>query len=481
MSAIAIDYDALSRVVRYSENIAQKAEDYADDLSRKVYDKFSGVAGGSSGLMSSAQYYVNAKVSALREKQRCFSGFSKQVDKLASTARRVDGEVKTMIANSQEKFLKGHENLRIEGWKAKLLNWLVDVKNSCPLFELIGDAVQAISTEMSSLFENIKHWYECEGGKEIVSLVLAIGGAALAVLVFIATLPASGFIAVCTAIAAGIALVNSAANIYTSFKSVSAARDGDPAWAKIYGKQDKLTDIMRDTNFHNGAWNRASYLGATVLDTAELFCDVVAVGGLLKNLKTKFSFVNNYFDKNMGLLDYMKTAKWDSAGKIIAKDGVVQTHFTPQSIWRGLKAFVLDSPISSNDTQGIRTILNKNFIMDFKDFKNSFSLTGLKDTFQYYKQNKSALWTAFTSNDPAKVMQAKSILKFKDYIQPFKSFQNLADKAYKLTVGQTTIQKEVFQKITNISDFGKLNDKIQNVEKKAVKLWDTTKGTLLYN
>lgn len=395
MSTLVINYNALDAVARNASDLAKSAENYINSLSNKVLNKFDGISGGQSGYTSSAKYYVNAKIRALREKQTSYSNFSTQVTKFAETAKRVDQQVAAMIANNQENFLQKHENLRISEWKAKLLNWLVDLKNSSHLFELIGDALNWSGTELSGLLSNIRYWYKCEGGKEIVNFVLAIGGAILAVALFIAALPASGFIAICGAIGAAIAAVNAITNVFTSF---SAMRADDPAWAKIYGDRDKLSDVLRGHNFGNGVLNRFSYGFASLIDGVELFCDAVNVFDTLRKIKSKFSFVQNYFDKNTGLLSYMKTAKWENAkvydelGNVVEikkvmkvnEYGIVETRFTPSSVWNGLKAFVLDSPIDCHTDKGIRTLLNNNFSTDLKDWKKSvFNITAWKDTFKY--------------------------------------------------------------------------------------------------
>ena len=60
--------------------------------------------------------------------------------------------------------------------------------------------------------------------------------------------------------------------------------DGDPAWASIYGKEDKLSDVLRDTNFGDGTLNKLSYGAATTLDVTETVCDVINVADMAKNM-----------------------------------------------------------------------------------------------------------------------------------------------------------------------------------------------------
>lgn len=410
MAVIELNYNTLSAVAGNVKNLAKQAEEYADNLSSGITRRFSNISGGASSYTSDANYYINKKISDLRAKSDSYSRMSTQMTKFAEKAKRIDKEVATLLANNQEKFLTTHEHLRIDDWKAALLNWLVDLKNSCPLFELIGNAINAIGTELSGLLDNIRHWFKCEGGKELVSFVLAIGGAVAMVLLFVASLPASGFFAICAAIGAGIAAVNAIANVITSYKAMKA---DDPAWAKIYGDQNKLSDILRETNFGNGFLNRLSYGVASLWDTAEIFCDVVNILNLAKFAKdlsvkfgSKFGFLKNYFGKNTGLLSYMKTAKWTDVGiyddmgnvigsvkKIKVNDyGIVETTYTPSSIWRGIKAYVMDSPIDCHTDKGIRTFLNQNFCIDIKDWGRSvFSVQAWKDTFVYNATNGGAI------------------------------------------------------------------------------------------
>lgn len=400
MARVVVNYDVLSDIASYATKISKKADAYADDLTSKVLNKFGDISGGASSYTSDAKYYVKAKINALRDKQDAYASLATKITNFSEKAQRIDKEVEQAIARNQEKFLQKHEHLRIDEWKANLLNWLVDLKNSCPLFELVGNALRDLGTAMSDMFANLKHWYECEGGKQIVKVVAAIGGAILAVALFIASFPVSGFVALCGVIGAAIGLINAITNVVTSFQALHAAKNGDPAWAKIYGDRDKLSDVWRQTNYDNAVLNRLSYIGAASLDTIELFCDIVSFVDFGKKVMGKIRKPNpiaNYFGKDTGLMSYCKEAKYqevldyDIMGKpcgtkwtmVVNEHGVVQTRFTPKSIARGIKAYIMDKPIDCRSGEGIRTVLNKNFSIDFKDFRKSFSIKGIKETFKY--------------------------------------------------------------------------------------------------
>lgn len=523
MATLTINYSSLDSVAKYASNVAQKAGDYADNLSNKISRKMSDISGGSSINTREANYFVSEKIKKLRTKNTSYNNFSKQVRSFAENAKRIDLEVARRIAKNQEKFLQKHENLRISGWKAKLINWLIDLENNCPIFRIISQAMDKFTTAISNMLENIRYWYKCQGGKQIISFIWAIGGAIVGVLLFVASLPASGFFAICAAIGLAIAAVNGIVNIFTSYR---AMRSKDPAWAEIYGKQDKLSDVLRDTNFKNGFWNRITYGAATLIDMGELFCDAVNILKMIGNIKSKFSFIQNFFDKKMGLLSYMKEAKWtdeklyDEAGNFIKKIkviktneyGVVETRYTVRSILRGTKAYVMDSPIDAHSSTGIRTLLKNNFVTDFKDWKRSvfsitewksairyritdggrisvsewkktFSISGLKETIRYNLKNNS-FKGIFA--DGVKWKDRK------DYIsssgKTINSVINISTKIKDIITGDYSISAEIKNyldtKKTNMSDLtkiinkiDKLKDKMETVKKNSYQ-YKSTHATL---
>lgn len=518
MATLVINYNSLSKVATNASKLSKQAEEYADDLASKVLKKFGGISGGSNANISDAKYYVNAKITALRNKQSSYSDLSSQITTFVDNAKRIDKEVERLIANSQEKFLGNHENLRIDDWKASIINWLVDIKNSCPLFEVIGNALRDIGTALSDMFANIKYWYKCEGGKEIVSFVLAIGGAIASVLIFIASFPVSGFVAMCAMIGAAIAAVNAIVNVFTSYSAMKAAGNGDPAWAKIYGKQDKLSDVLRAHNFGKGTLNRLSYGIATGLDLTELFCDAVNIVDTIGKLKSKFSFIQNYFDKkNGGLFTYFKEAKYTEVldydiwgnpcgKKMVLKAneyGIVETRFTPRSIWRGIKSFVMDSPIDCHSDKGIRTVLNQNFKTDFKDWRKSFTIQGIKDSFKYkvtdggrisYSEwKKSFTFDGFKDKirynfkySSTRGMFSKGVKweNRKDMIKMtgdvINSKINFAQKIGNIIDGSYDVKAEIAEKLYNFSDVSSVMNKVSVTKIIGDKLgWKYTSDGLI--
>lgn len=490
MGTLTINYERMEAAAVGATLLSKLADHYADSLSTRISNKFSSLTGGSSAATEQANYFVKQKVSALQKKSSAYATLAKGIRDLSDHAKSVDKDVKNSISATQEKFLSNHEHLRIDDWKAGILNWLIDLKNSCPLFEMLGNIVSAIGEAIGNLFENIKYWYKCEGGKQVVDFILAIGGAIAAVLIMVATFPASTFVAVCAAIGAVIGAVNAVTNIFTSYQAMRSAQNGDPAWAKIYGDQDKLSDVLQAHNFGSKKLNMIASGFGTALDVTELFCNLVSIGNSIKTMKSKFGPVQNYFGtKEGGLLAYMREAKYkevldfDEFGNIcgtkmtflVDDKGVVQTHFTPRSILRGVKSFVMDKPVSCRSEQGLRTMLNQNFKMDFKDWRKSFSIQGFKDTFRYNVTNGGAIsydewkstwewggvkdWARYNlKNNSFTGMFAKGLSwdQRLDYIKTsgkaIKSFNEGAEKVGQLLRGEFNFKKEVMEHVYNSTD-----------------------------
>ena len=296
MSDFVINYDVLEAIANRSNNIGKQADEYANRLTGKVANAIRSVTGASSYL-EDASYYVNEKIRQLEKKSDEFYAFAGKLTDLKETAVRVDEEVQHLLARSQETFLQHHETLRIDGWKAAILSWLIDLKNKLPFLEVLANILSAIDTLQDSFLDALKYWYHCEGGKYIIELAGAVVLAVIAVVGLILISPASMFVMVCGAIAAGIEVANAFTNVYTTSKAISEARDGNPAWARIYSKQDKLSDVLRETNFHNGFLNRCSNMGASALNITETLCGLVCLGAAAKGVVTLFRGKNLSFLK----------------------------------------------------------------------------------------------------------------------------------------------------------------------------------------
>lgn len=354
MSTIVIDYGSLSAMSSAASCLSKAADSYANSLMKKVLTRIDDISGGSSDLVSDARYYLKKKVSSLEKKREQYSTLSKQITEFSEKAKRIDGEVEKMLARNQESFLKENEHLRVSEWKAALLNFLVDLKNKFPVLEMIGNAIRNVMTELSSLWDNIKYWYHCEGGREVVSLILAIGGIIVAGVILAAAIAAvaaaatavATFVAVCGVIGAAIGAINALTNLITSGMAWNEAHNGDPAWARIYAQRNKLSDVLREHNFKSEILNKLSYAGAFAIDGIELFCDVVGIVDLACNIAKIFK--NDSFIALFKECQYQEVLDYDMFGNIIGTKwtlkanqyGIVETKVTLSSLLNGAKSLM---------------------------------------------------------------------------------------------------------------------------------------------
>ena len=299
MAELTIDYDNLQGIIDSANTLAVKAESYYESLQNDVINSFGGVTAGVNDVLESAQYYVNAKKQQLADKANEYATFAKNVGVLMVHAKQADLDVATKIENNQEDFLKNHSEIKAaEGIEAFLLNLFVEVKNANPLFEIVADIYVYAFDKLTDAFEFLKYWYRCEGGKEWLELaatvVIGVALVVIAVATIIATFPLTcallsleGIAGIASCIGAGMAAFDGVADIFAAGFSVYSAENGDPAWAKIYGDTNSLSDAARLYNFGNKNLNKASMLFADGWDITETACDVINICYSGQKLLTK--------------------------------------------------------------------------------------------------------------------------------------------------------------------------------------------------
>lgn len=299
MSSVKIDYNKLSTISKNASNAASKMQDYIDDLTKKVSNKYSGITGGASTKTNNSEYYVNQKISQLKKKKGYYSTFSKAVSTFSDKAQDIDRDVAKTIKASKDQFIDKHDYIDVNWW-TELKEFFIDLKNSCPLFEVIGNLIDKTIDGLRDLWADLKYWYKCGGGKEIIGVVLAVAGAVTAVVLAVCACvpPICGIVAVCAAIAAVITAINAIYNVYSSTKALESKLNGDPAWAKIYGDRDTVQDELRQRNFGDGMLNKLSYIGAGAIDIVQTVCDVVLIVNSIKNVCNTVKEIKAYANRS---------------------------------------------------------------------------------------------------------------------------------------------------------------------------------------
>lgn len=313
---LSLKYGDLTNTIREANRLADELVQYCNELSDKVQKKMYSVEGGMSSALNSADYYVNQKIRQLRVREGNARNIAFRTQNLLETATRVDTDVEKTIQANQDIFFEKNPVLRAS------------------VFSQAVASLKSSTSAISVLLKDIRYWYKCEGGKEKIGIALSVANAILATVVLVCACVFTGggiiatIVAIASFISSMIAYFNAAANIATSIVAYNQAVGGHPGKAKIYAGMDKISDVLRQTNFHNKKWNRGSNKWATGIELTDAICSVVtAVNGIVKTGK-------DIFKKRESLIKSFKAIcqPRNSLGQFMQGKG---------SLWNGIKSIAL--------------------------------------------------------------------------------------------------------------------------------------------
>ncbi len=167
MSDFILDYDILELIVEYSKALGKRSEEYGESLDKKIIAAIENVTGGSSGNLINASNSVSEKIKVLKQKSEDFHQFAVKISSLLEVAQQTDQEVADAIAIQRDNFLGHHKPLRIENWKEKLLDLLVDFEISSSLLTVISEVLDMLPDVFKSLKGTIGDWYKSVEGRAI--------------------------------------------------------------------------------------------------------------------------------------------------------------------------------------------------------------------------------------------------------------------------------------------------------------------------
>lgn len=167
MSDFILEYDILESIVKDSNSMGKRAEEYRKSLESRVISALGNVTGPSSAYLTSASDSVGDKINALKKKSDAFYHYAEQISNLLKVAEQVDQEVANTIAAQREFRIEHHESQRLGNWKAVLPNLLAGVGSSSLLAAQIAGLSAGIDTGSSKA--NIKLLYKSAEGKAAVT------------------------------------------------------------------------------------------------------------------------------------------------------------------------------------------------------------------------------------------------------------------------------------------------------------------------
>ncbi|MDD6215643.1 MAG: hypothetical protein PUB28_02670, partial [Roseburia sp.] len=161
MAQMEIKFSYLESMVSSTNSVVSQLNTYVDGLQQNVYNQFSSVTDGGSTKLDNAQYYVKKKIEALKEKSERYSNLSATISTFASNAEEIDSGVATHISDCYDEFIGDHSDLKIEDWKASIIEGLSWLKDKIPALELVSSWNEDIGNFFTDKMKEIKHWYKC--------------------------------------------------------------------------------------------------------------------------------------------------------------------------------------------------------------------------------------------------------------------------------------------------------------------------------
>lgn len=340
---IEIDYSDLSSSSRSLDKAAKYCGEYASRLQRKVPDKLDNLTLGSSSYTSSASYFASAKIKSLESQQQKCLDVSGKIDSFIEEAKSTDKRVAGIMKSEGNDFRKasGLSYGWADGFMQATTRFTITEMNKDEFSRWISAQLRNVSENFNAWILDKKHWYACEGGKYVISTVFKIVGLAVAVLaafaalvvalpiVLMAVSPAlaaffgitaaaalaswSGIVAVCTAVAACIAVADATVALINTVKASQMA-ETDPGWAARYADITTASDQLSKTCFDSKWKNTISNMGAVAINVVGTVCSIISIANLAVN---GYKFFTNSYRANANWKRYFKI--WDSNGKFSLK------------------------------------------------------------------------------------------------------------------------------------------------------------------
>lgn len=238
MATVTIDFDILSDAISRSNGVADRLEDYADAVPGKITGPLGSLTGGSSGYTSTASSLAASKASELRTRAERYRKVAGKLDGFIEEARDADTKVADGIAAVVKEREKGLS------WWDKIATTLFRVLNGVlgddVISQLVRDVLNAIDSITQDAARGIKaaiDWFKHGDGRYVLEGLVSILGAVSAVLVAIASFPASGFALLMAGLAVFVAadkVLDSIATTVSMCQAI-ATDDNEPGLARYYG------------------------------------------------------------------------------------------------------------------------------------------------------------------------------------------------------------------------------------------------------
>lgn len=181
---VEIEYSELVRASASLKNASKYCGEYANRLQKKVSGQLNSLSKGSSSYTYSALYFASSKIKLLENQRQQFLFVSGKIDDFIEEARNTDQRVANIMKREGNEFRKasGLSYGWADGLIQALTRFAIGQSNKDDFSRWIISCLRNDSETFDRWLHNLKHWYVCKGGKNILSEVSGTIGLIVAVL-----------------------------------------------------------------------------------------------------------------------------------------------------------------------------------------------------------------------------------------------------------------------------------------------------------
>lgn len=308
MGAATFHYSDMSRASSRAKTVADRMDDYANDLQRRIAAHLDSYTGERTANIYGADRAVSQKIRFLEERSGALLQFSERLDALVGHCKQSDQQISSMISRLTGDFKIRNDISVNPVWEA-ICYLDTALGNSTDIGRFLNNLLDKGRNSLDEAWDHMEFWYEYDGGKyyltENIKAALSIAAGIAGILAAIATIAAGGTVLAIAGAIAGIvagifAIGNGICNIINNNKAGAQAAE-DPGQAKRTNEIDSAADWLRTTD------NQGLHTFATVLDATETAANVVSVvAGGAELLKKGYSWLTKKPNLDLDTLTFAK-------------------------------------------------------------------------------------------------------------------------------------------------------------------------------
>lgn len=292
MSVIELNYKDIEDAGKKAKKTAKECGDYGKKISRNILSGLgANLTLGSSTHTNTAILFAGKKIEELSSREESFEKYAAKLDEVVNNpvngAKIVDKRVKNMIERKYQVY-KDINGIKVNPIYEGLCNLFVNTYNSNDFLKALKETMQFDLSVWDRKWDDMKYWYRCQGGKELVKVICCVVIAAVAVVAAVVAWPA-----LMAAIAAGgiwgiiVAGAGLVGAIFAALDAIVDAlyegraywnmKNNRPADARWDSNTDNMTDWLNRVVSDNQMVNRFTTKMAVTVSVVELGCALINV------------------------------------------------------------------------------------------------------------------------------------------------------------------------------------------------------------